>query len=367
MQLRTFFAQTLAVLLPLSASMPMMAQQVIGAKAGVIHYVEGDVFAADQKVETKLGAKFNELKVDQVLRAEEGRAEVLLNPGVVLRLSESSSVKMINNKLSDTRLQLLTGSALIEVAEISDGNVLSMVYNDHTISFLKNGLVRIDSDPAQVKVYQGEATVSYNGQMSVVKMGKILSLDGNMQVAKFDVKDTDSFYRWGNRRASYVATANASTARGLLNSGRSITSSGWFYNSFYGFATFVPMNGMVRNPWGCNNYYSFGNGFYTLGGLVPNCNYYSPSRVYRYYSSVANYNTPVSRGSGSSGFGNAGPTYNPTLGYDVQSRSSMSSSPVSAPSVSGIGSAPSSSPSVGRSDAGAAAGGAVGRGGSGGR
>ena len=361
MRPKTLIARTLAIFLPLSASLPAMAQQVIGAKSGVIHYVEGDVFAADQKIETKLGAKFNELKPEQVLRAEEGRAEILLNPGVTLRLSESSSVKMINNKLSDTRLELLSGSALIEVAEMSDGNAMSLSYNDHTISFTKNALVRIGSEPAMVKVYQGEASVMHNGEMSVVKMGKSLTLDGNMQVARFNVKDTDAFYRWGSRRASYVSTANASTARSLLNSGRSMTSSGWYYNPYFGFATFIPMSGMARSPWGCNNNYNYLLGFdfnsYSMGGLNPGCNYYSPSRVYRYYSSVAHTTMPVQGGRTNPGLGNTGPTYNSTLGYNVESRSSMASSPISSPSIS---SAPVSSPSVGRSDAGgASSGGAV--------
>ncbi len=358
MRQKNLVAQTLVILLPFSGSLPIMAQQVIGAKSGVIHYVEGDVFAADQKIETKLGAKFNELKPDQVLRAEEGRAEILLNPGVTLRLSESSSVKMINNKLSETRLELLTGSALIEVAEMSDGNAMSLTYNDHTISFTKNALVRVDSEPAMVKVYQGEASVLHNGAMSVVKMGKSLTLDGNMQVARFDVKDTDAFYRWGSRRAAYVSTANASTARSLLNSGSSLSSSGWYYNPYFGFATFIPMSGMTRSPWGCNNNnYLFGYGAYSMGGLTPGCNYYSPSRVYRYYSSVAHTIMPLPNVRPNTGFGNPGPTYNSTLGYNVESRSSMASSPISSPSIS---SAPVSSPSVGRGDAGgASSGGAV--------
>ena len=47
----------MALLLPVALSLPATAQQVIGAKSGVIHYVEGDVFAAEQKVETKLDRK----------------------------------------------------------------------------------------------------------------------------------------------------------------------------------------------------------------------------------------------------------------------------------------------------------------------
>ena len=336
-----------AFLLPVAFSLPAMAQQVIGAKSGVIHYVEGDVFAADQKVETKLGAKFNELKENQVLRAEEGRAEILLNPGVMLRVAEGSSVRMINNKLTDTRLELLSGSTLIEVSEISDGNAMTLQHKDHEISFRKTSLVRVDADPAMVKVYQGEASVMYKGQMLVVKSGKTLSLDGSLQTARFDVKDGDAFYRWGSRRASYVAMANVSTARSLLNSGSSIQRSGWYFNPYFGYATFIPMNGMLRNPWGYN--------------------YYSPSRVYRYYSNYAsnvgygggqNRNTPATPN-----FGN-GPTYNSSLGYNVDTRASMSSSSNINTSSQSVSAPAMSAPAASRSDAaGASSGGAVSRGG----
>src|ERR1700730_3166842 len=87
------------------------AQSVISAKSGLIHYVEGRAYLNDQLIESKFG-EFPDVKENQQLRTEEGRAEILLTPGVFLRLGENSAIRMVTNRLIDTRLELLSGSAL---------------------------------------------------------------------------------------------------------------------------------------------------------------------------------------------------------------------------------------------------------------
>src|SRR2546429_3861810 len=47
---------------------------------------------------------FPDVKENWQLRTEEGRAEVLLTPGVFLRVSENSAIRMIANRLIDTRV-----------------------------------------------------------------------------------------------------------------------------------------------------------------------------------------------------------------------------------------------------------------------
>src|SRR5215469_5031803 len=85
-----------------------MAQQAISARSGMVHYIEGKVYAGDQPIEEKFG-NFPQVKESQVLKTEEGRAEVLLTPGVFLRVGEHSSFRMITNRLIDTRLEFLSG------------------------------------------------------------------------------------------------------------------------------------------------------------------------------------------------------------------------------------------------------------------
>src|SRR5579885_3579285 len=101
----------LGVLLVALAGGNTFAQQAISARSGMVHYVEGKVFAGDQPVEGKFG-NFPQVQEKQVLRTEEGRAEILLTPGVFARVGENSSFRMITNRLIDTRLELLKGTAI---------------------------------------------------------------------------------------------------------------------------------------------------------------------------------------------------------------------------------------------------------------
>src|SRR5277367_3716741 len=87
------------------------AQQVISAHSGVIQLVEGKAYLNDKAIETKFG-QFPEIKNGQEFRTELGRAEILLTPGVFLRMGENSSVKMVSNLLTDTRVELLKGSVI---------------------------------------------------------------------------------------------------------------------------------------------------------------------------------------------------------------------------------------------------------------
>src|ERR1700674_3851376 len=87
----------LTLVLALAGSVSVWGQSAISAHSGMIHYVEGKVLLEGQPVDPKFG-EFPEVKNDQVLETEEGRAEVLLTPGVFLRVAENSSFKMLSNR-----------------------------------------------------------------------------------------------------------------------------------------------------------------------------------------------------------------------------------------------------------------------------
>ena len=69
--------------LALSAS----AQSVISTHSGVIYFSEGAVYVGDQPLERYPG-KFPSVPQGAELRTADGRAEVLLTPGVFLRMGE---------------------------------------------------------------------------------------------------------------------------------------------------------------------------------------------------------------------------------------------------------------------------------------
>jgi len=138
------------------------AQSVISAKSGLIHYIEGDVNVDGTPVSDRLG-NFSEIKKGGQMSTELGRAEVLLTPGIFLRASENTTVKMMENRLSDTRVELLSGEAMVESETPMKDNQVTILYKDYAVTVNKHGLYGFETNPAQLKVYSGEAQVSFNG------------------------------------------------------------------------------------------------------------------------------------------------------------------------------------------------------------
>jgi hypothetical protein len=198
--------------LVLAGASSAWGQSVISAQSGMIHYVEGKVLLEGQPVDLKFG-DFPAVKNDQVLETAEGRAEVLLTPGVFLRLAENSSFKMLSNRLSDTAFEVLSGSAMVEVDELMKDNAITVRYKDSTIALSKQGLYRVDADSGKLRVYDGEADVTYGIKTVQAHKGKQVELTETLLASTFDVKDTDAFYRWVARRSEYIAAANVSSAR----------------------------------------------------------------------------------------------------------------------------------------------------------
>ena len=80
----------------------------------MIAYIEGKVLLDNQEIEAD-GPHFPDMKEASVLRTKEGRAEILPAQGYVLRLGENGSLRLLASRLADTRLELLSGSAVVEV------------------------------------------------------------------------------------------------------------------------------------------------------------------------------------------------------------------------------------------------------------
>jgi len=253
-----------------SAALPICAQSVISAHSGTIHYTEGQVLLDGQAIQSKFG-EFPEIKPGQVLAAQDGRAEVLLTPGVFLRLAENSSVKMVTNQLSNTRLEMQSGTAMVEVGELLQDNAITVAFHDADVSLGKKGLYRFDSDPNRLRVYEGEASVvTPSSDPTVVRRAHEIVFGDKLEAKAFDTKVTDEFYRWSARRDEYVAQANisaAKTARDSGYSGMGYNGTGyngtgmtpglgsWAWNPWFGMFTYLPFDGMYQSP--------FGYGFYS--------------------------------------------------------------------------------------------------------
>jgi hypothetical protein len=229
------------------AAIPAGAQMVVSARSGVVNYTEGAVFLNNEPVESSV-THYPDIKEDGVLRTAEGRSEILLTPGVVLRLAENGSIRMITNRLVDTRLELISGSAVIEADEIAKDTHVTVVVGKGSAAILKPGIYRFDAEPAQLKVYRGEASAD----STPVGSGRMLAFDGSRAVQKFNTDDTDALDRWSKRRGEYMSIANVSAAKSMLDTGYFGTACmpSWRFNLWLGMNTFVPCTGYLMSPYG---------------------------------------------------------------------------------------------------------------------
>lgn len=225
-----------------------LAQSVISVRSGLINYVEGKVLLDGKDVGVKFDS-FPQIRNGSELRTEEGRAEVLLGPGVFMRLGEHSAVRMTSDEIMHTRLEFLAGSLFLESADLAKGQAITVSYKTALIGVDKKGLYRIDADPASLSVYDGEARVVRGGQIETVKRSHRLALDGLAVAEKFDNKTGDALFRWARRRAEYLAVANVSAARQAEQFGFWGSSNEWTWNPYFGTYTFLPM-GVYDNYWG---------------------------------------------------------------------------------------------------------------------
>lgn len=243
--------RTLSVVaLVLSTGLAASAQSVISAHSGVLHVSEGAVFLDGKEVNQKYGT-FPDIKENAKLTTESGRAEVLLTPGVFLRIADSSGIRMVTNRLIDTRVELISGKAIVEADSPMKDTAVTIVYKDFQVHVRKASVFEMETSPEQLKVYHGEAEVEGNGQTMVVRAGHLLPFGSAMVAEKFNAKEGDELARWSIRRSQDVAVANVSAAKSLRDSGTSFgPNGGWFYNSFYSMYTYVPGNGTYWNPYG---------------------------------------------------------------------------------------------------------------------
>lgn len=228
----------------------LQAQHVISARSGLVHYAEGKVTVAGVAVpEKSFVGDFPEIKEGQELRTELGRAEVLLSPGVFLRVAEKSAVRMVSNKLENTRLELLAGTALLEVGDLERDQELAVQIGATGVEFPKRGLYRLDFDPARIRVFDGSAVALNGGQTVTIREGRQAVLAGVITPEKFG-KDTDAFHRWAARRSGYISMANLTAAKRVRDNDTPWRASSWVYNPYFGSFTYLPFRGTYQNPFG---------------------------------------------------------------------------------------------------------------------
>jgi len=235
---------------------------VTPVKSGYVHYVEGAVFIDDKAIPEPITGQFPAVAEGSIIRTGEGRAEVLMNPGVIFRLGENASAQMVMTAFADTRAELLKGSSTLEIIERLKDTNLTLTVGEAQIVFDKAGFMHVDAEPARIKVYAGQANVRLGDKLFVVTAGKVLDFanGASATVQRFDKNQTEALDRWSMRRGEVLAQANASTVRtgGGTNClvGGQPCSPGWVWDPRTGMIVYIPLGRSLCNPFFGFCYYS---------------------------------------------------------------------------------------------------------------
>jgi len=191
---------------------PAFGQAVVSTHSGLVHFFEGAVFVAGQPLESHFG-KFTAIPEGADLRTEQGRAEILLTPGVFLRVGEKSSIRMVSTALANTKVELLGGSAMVESADAAPGTSVTFIYKNWTVRQAHEGTYRVDADPPRVQVRGGTVEVAAAGDAPVtVEQGNDLPLEAILAPEKSAIDAPDSLRNWAEGRAQSISADNAIAA-----------------------------------------------------------------------------------------------------------------------------------------------------------
>ena len=171
------------------------AQPTLPARPGVILYVEGQV-ALDGKAVGVWPARGSEMRDGAAIHSENGRAQLMLNPCTLLHLGERSTLRMEASSLTAMRLELITGSVVVED---DSGNhrrgTVELVVQRNALQIVRDGIFRFDSDPARVRVFAGSLSVKGAG---VLTAGRALVFGA--LATRFDRKQMDDLQTWSDQR-----------------------------------------------------------------------------------------------------------------------------------------------------------------------
>jgi hypothetical protein len=297
-------------------SVSALAQSVISTHSGIVYFFDGSVYLVDQRLEQKFG-RFPDIGEGNELRTENGRAEVLLTPGVFLRVAENSSMRILSAKFSDTRVELLGGSAILEANEPAANTSAVVIYKQWQVRLPQDGACRIDSQPPQVIVYKGDAEVSVKGEPETVAVlaGQTLPLT-SVLVPEYSTAGGDGFKGWAMSRSQAVSSDNA-TAAGIVDDPNAIENSA----SALGGISYFPLTGIpgvaITNPYGLSFWSPYQSTLgsiyfpaYSYGSLYPT-GWPAIVRLQLWRQPATLTPSPVGGGVHSGGITSPRPPYNP--------------------------------------------------------
>ena len=257
---------------------------LISAKAGGVNLTEGNVGIVRANKTSGRLLKGDEISIgDRVSTDNNGRAEILLNPGSFIRIGGNTAFEFRSTSLDDLKIMIDRGSAMFEVYATREFKVTLITPRGKAV-LVESGIYRVDvadNGIAKLAVWNGLAEVNGRGGVAV-KKGRVATIDKTVSVVeKFDRDDKDALALWSKDRGKLVAR-NTSRLKNqqVRNSLISAYNGGrwgmydafgvWVYDAAFGSSCFLPFGRGWYSPYG----YGFGHSLWWYD--LPPVIYYPP-------------------------------------------------------------------------------------------
>jgi hypothetical protein len=230
----------------------------------MVNFIEGQVSINGTLLNTKQNGQAS-LQPNQVLTTNVGKAEILLSPGVFLRVGDRGELRMVSADTVDPVVELVHGEALIEADR--KGAHAHVLQQGANAAILKEGLYRFNADRSQIQVIDGKISLSANGQTKELGRGREADLGSGPKIktVSFDRKAEDNLYQWSSIRAGYLAEASGYAAQNIYagNPSPYYAVNGWYWDPYFAAWDWMPGYGFFYGPFG---YPFFSPGFAFYGG-----------------------------------------------------------------------------------------------------
>lgn len=229
------------------------------AQPGAINYVEGQASIGTEMLSPRsVGSVV--LVAGQTLNTQAGKVEVLLSPGVFLRVDDNSSVKILNAGLANTAVELDKGHAIVEATDITKNNDIRVQQDGANARILKNGLYDFSVNENTIRTFKGKAEVLYSDKKIDLGSERELALTPNTKpkAEGFDARKYEGdLFRWSALRSGYLSEASADEARVYVSGGVGWAGPGWYWDPWFACYTFIPGGGIFYSPFGWGFYSPF--------------------------------------------------------------------------------------------------------------
>lgn len=232
------------------------------ARVGTINYIEGTAYLQGKLIkQSEVGNAV--LEKGQMLTTGDGRAEVLLTPGVFLRVDDNSAIRMVSPRLLQTQVELVQGKVAVEVDEVHPENDLEILVGGVRTQMLNTGYYEFDAAHPMAMVFKGKAAVNLgDDKYNLIKGHHELALTGSMTAKPKDFNPTaaqDDLYHWSTLRSQYLAEANNELAQEYGDMPG--FEPGWFWDPYGYDFTYIGM-GPLWSPFGFGFFPPWYGGFY---------------------------------------------------------------------------------------------------------